>query len=311
MINSLLRSCCFLLVSSLLYSLFGCERAINLNITDEKKLVVLSNFAPNQQLDVKLSWTQTLNTPISNVQSPADATIRLFENGVFLENLVYTDNEEDFPFYISSTHPIPEKAYSIEIEVPGFAVAKSANTVPIAIPIAGIEDVEVDSSSAVFPELTTYFVDGSLQLPPSSAETQYLHIVAYRNGFEEQFINGAFVIVPFRTYLNFTLPNNVAAFSINHEPGFLITAQDFPNDGLNFSTNFEANTTIENPSSIIIEVRNCSPEYYHFHKAMGDQEASNDAQRLLSTQQVFIPNNIEAGVGNFSGYNSTIDSITW
>ncbi len=123
--------------------LFACERTTTIDFKlpyEGKKLVLYSFFQPNDTIRARLTEsTHPLDTlPIPFV---TDATVKLYEDGFFLENLVFNKKE-----YSSSTGFIPKVGHYYHIEAEN-SIGKILSDVDTIPNIPKIEEVSYEYSA--------------------------------------------------------------------------------------------------------------------------------------------------------------------
>jgi len=295
---------------------FSCEKEIELDLKGNKKLVLLSNFTPDSLFKLYLS-TSFINTDNNAAPSyPQNANIRLFENGIYLENFIYqrTDPNE-IPFYFSNVQPRAGMEYSISAEVDNYPSIKSNNIIPTK-PI--IENFQLIESTLIeddeFPGFFDTHVKFNLKLPHDNTQPKYYHLRAKIDIFLFDVIGvDTFPYFLYTADIPLNFPNDVDFVLTQHEPEILFDSSVFTEspDGIEISTSFPFDPLFDFKTPIYLEVRQVSKDYYLFHKSVGEQENTNFSNPILPSRSVLIHNNIENGIGNFSGYNVTVDSLTW
>jgi len=295
---------------------FACEKEIELDLRGQEKLVVFSNFTPDSLFKLHLS-TSFVNTD-NNVAPtyPENATIQLFENGTYLENFIYQQNDPDeIPFYYSNVNPRVGVEYSIIADAGNHPTIKSNNIIPKKPIIENHQLVtsvliECDEFSGVFENTTV----ARLKLPHDDAQPKYYHLRTWRNlTFFDIIGNDTITIFSYPVALLLTLPNNVDHTLTEHEPNILFSSKVFAEspEGIEISSTFFFKPDSELRTPIYLEIRQVSEDYYLFHKSVGEQESNSSSTVSLPSRSVIIHNNIDGGIGNFSGYNVTVDSLAW
>lgn len=278
----------------------GCEKEIKLDLPDEQRLVLLSSFSPDSLFRVSLATTLSINETVNQLPDyPDNASIQLFENGNYLEDLNFkAGNGYILPSYSIDFKPKENAHYSIEATVPDYPSVTASNTIPSAVGIEKLEsfDVSVEETS---PGVFYYSIFANVEIAEKADTLQYFHLLAWRTINE-------------RARSISVSPLDNSDNQILHEDGFLFNSDELlaASKSLDIEVVFNYDSNIEAKSPIQIELRNVTEDYYRFHESVGEQEfASGVNQGVLSTEAYFIYNNIEGGIGNFSGYSSVIDSI--
>ncbi|MFK7806575.1 MAG: DUF4249 family protein [Saprospiraceae bacterium] len=287
-----------LFVCSLVF-FFSCEEEETLDFSEDKKLVLLSNFSPDSLLRVSLSTTIAINGAFGTTTNyPNDAVVEFFEDGIFKEQLSYhSGNDLIAPFYFSNFNPKIESNYLLQAKVNDFREIESRGKVP---PVVNIQSLSLTDSTVVEDAnilgRLIYNLSVELLLENILDTTQYFHLKAYR------FINGKTRACNLSTAEGTGTP-------LLHESGVLLRSSDFQQGELNVGIDFIFNENIESKSPIYLELRHTEENYYRFHKSIGEQEAFSANQSVFSSEVFFIYNNVENGLGNFSGYSAVLDSL--
>ncbi len=274
---------------------YGCEKKIELDLPEEQRLVLLSNFSPDSLFRVSLATTLPINddTIVQFPDYPANANIQLFENGSYVDDLTYEPGVGYMlPSYVLNFKPKEKANYSITATVPGYPSVASSNRIPSAVGIEGLEEVFIDEVEYI-PDVFDYFVSANLKIEDQTDTLEYFHLLAWQK------VDGRLESV-------FIYPFENLGQEILHEDGFLFNSNDLSSSSksieVGFNFTYYSNTE---RSPILIELRNVSEDYYRFHESVGEQEFSAlNTQTVLSTEAYFIFNNIEGGIGNFSSYSS-------
>lgn len=126
-----------LIISLFLAFLFmiSCEKVIPLNIEyRDPRLVVNSMLMQDSLIKLDLSCSRII-IDNAEVKPVNNATVKLYENGNFLENL----SETSSGIYISTYLAESGKTYSFEIEAPDYEPITCETQVPYAQPIISID----------------------------------------------------------------------------------------------------------------------------------------------------------------------------
>jgi len=280
----------------------ACEKEIELDLPNEKRLVLLSNFSPDSLFRVSLSTTLPIGKTGNQFPDyPEDASIQLFENDHYIDDLIFKPGDVfTLPSYVLNFKPKTKNNYSIKATFSDYPAITSSNRIPSAVEIEELRDVEVYSSE-VSPGFFFYNVIANLSIEDKADTLQYFHLLGWQK-FEENL----------ESISIYTLDD--LGVIVLHEDGFLFNSDDLPvnSKSLNIGLRFVYNANIQTKSPIYIELRNVSEDYFRFHESVGEQEFSaENNQSVLSTEAYFIYNNIDGGIGNFSAYSSSLDSLAY
>jgi len=298
--------------------LFACEREIELDLPEQQKLVILSNFAKDSIFRLQLSTTRAITNSNDQISYPEQAVIKLFEDDNYIEDLTFQyANTVNFngPFYFSTHTAKEESKYTIEAEVTDFPIATAHNTIPSYHPIEQFELIASTSRQAPQdPDIIDYQLSANFKIAPTGGEQMYFHMRAFQHIDFYSIINNDTIYERFGSFeLDPMISNDINHLDLLHESGILLNStifEDHP-EGIKLDFFLSIFPVLERKSPIVIELRRVSEDYYLFHKTVGEQEVSNLAESLLATQSVMIHNNIIGGIGYFGGYNIALDSLIW
>jgi hypothetical protein len=114
------------LIFAIALLVFSCTQEIDLPFPQGKEQLVLNSILhPDSTIKVSLTKTLPLGTTGSDFPIVDNAEIRLYEEDVLIGQPAFQDS-----VYILDYRPVAGKEYSIEVEVPGYAVLKAHDTVP-------------------------------------------------------------------------------------------------------------------------------------------------------------------------------------
>lgn len=116
-----------LIILDLIFLLFiSCTKEIEMKEKDiEKKLVLNGLICPDSLISVKVSTTMAILDGQNGFTD--NATVNLFCDGTFIENLNYNGKGR----YVSEkTYPIENKYYTIEVELDGYPTIRAIDTIP-------------------------------------------------------------------------------------------------------------------------------------------------------------------------------------
>ena len=295
--------------------LVACQDEVAVNIPQNQKLVVLSNFTTDSLFKASVSVSAPLNN--YNFEYPDDLEFQFYKDDIFIENLSFKASDDPFfiaPYYFSNT-PIEEGVeYSIRINHPSYPSIYSKNSIPSAVDISSFDligrSMVLDSSGV---GVEHYIIRSRVQFPVHD-DQPYFHLLAWQQLIYYDVINGDTI----QDHIGFEPLYITAATSFSYtrlydDQGILINQNDLRQSVTKLILEFDLYRypDFEFKSPIYITLRHVSKDYYLFHKSLAEQGDTDNNQSLLYTSPAFIHNNIEGGIGNFSAYNTSIDSLFW
>ncbi len=283
------------------WTTMSCEHDFDIDVPRATKNVVLSNFSPDNALKVYVSST----VPVGEVDTellkyPTDAKVALTEDGVLIGNLTLVEDIiNERPYYRSDLKVQAGLLYEIEVSVNGKPISTARNLVPKDLADVNVQLISlVEKADPNYPEMVTVTARVRVEIEDYSTKGFYYHVNGSAYG---EWLTDLKVV------------NNVDHLRILHEDGILVRLPDEDSSPkfINLELKFPYYPNSETREPFQIEIRNCSEDYYLFHRSVGEQEVSNFRDGFLSTQSVQIHNNINNGVGNFSSFNSREFDVNW
>jgi len=295
----------------MLMGFYSCQHQIDLELPEDKKLVLLTNFTPEEYITVRLGTTSKLNQNTTHLPDE-NAVLELYQNGEKIDQLEYRrDSQSETPFYISKFKPAIGEEYSIIGKYLDYPEIRSVDIIPPEITVRNTTLLSKD----IYENYTgnyTYDLSVEIELSEEDKKMEFFHI---RFVDELDF----YYLLNSDTIKHFVFPQevffkladqSVDHISLYHEPGILINRASLPDPSkieLDFNVINLPGLAIK--GSFPIQIRSGSTHYYKFHKSVGEQEVTSaDNNNIFSIPSTLIYNNIENGIGNFSGYScNTVD----
>lgn len=300
--------------SALLFS--ACEEDIQLDLSGNKKLVLLSNFQPNEIFTISLSTSIPVGSADSlTAHYPSDARIQLFKDGQYLSDFdhIPLPRNNQRPIYITDHRPEVGSTYSVKAQYKDYPEVNASSLLPKAPKMQTPEVVKweefIDPADSMF---YSYFAQVKLPVDISSSTKTYYHLFVKQLVIQYEVVGTDTLKTYTEETLFSTLPN-IDALALEFETGHLIQSNNLAssNGGILVEFNFGINRNFELNSPLFFELRQVTRDYYFFHKTREEQEAANFQQSILYNEPVLIHNNINGGLGHFSGYNATIKRLIW
>ena len=295
----------------------SCTEPIDIDLpTGESQIVAISNYSPDDSIRVFISEQRPLSVDSTNYLT--NASVRIFLNGNErgTMRLVRPDGRyPNVPYYISNFLPKEERTYSLEIEVADNPIIKAVSMVPEAVPIQSISIDSVVSSRPTLDRRETLFsFYGAIIIQDPPAVKNYYHFaetIAPIDWFT--IFQGDTILTTNQEYFLapvFLLDNQDPAYlSLEQENGFLVDDATF--DGQMKRIPFRASVAFDNDFRLVnrlnVLFRSVSADYFRYHSTYTRQLV---AQESPFSEPVIVYNNIENGLGNFSGYVTAVDSIS-
>ncbi len=307
----------YLLLAFASFYFASCEDVVTLPVDETPELVVFSNFSDQDDLDgsshqglqVYISKTRSILTD-DTTEIVKNAVVKVYADGQLLEDLQFFVPQKGIPFY-TTNHLIPvfDKEYTIVVDVEGYETITAKNSIPTPVNIEDVSFTPQVSPGKGDDVMVNFYTSVSLR-DPAGIENFY-HIKFYQE-FSSFTLDESNDTVFTDTFLVF--PSNVDKIDENSPPtkydkdqSYLIKDTGF--DGqyitLNFTGQYTFNPTTTKPGRFLIELRTVSKAYFLYHQSLNRQFQTNG--HVGEGEVVF--NNIDNGVGNFSGFTSKVNSF--
>lgn len=297
---------CFLLVL-----LSHCAREVIIDLPEEQpKIVAVCHFSPGQHFKANISVSQPVNEG-DDPSQPGSVDASLSVDGAFFD-LLYKEKGEGSEYYWRSHAQKFARSgieYSIVIRVPGYPTVKAKSSIPVHHPIEKIalkpEDLSIVPTAEGLKELR---IPLELHLKDLPEEERYFAFYLTHDTNIYETLNP-----PILDYTEEQKPTNFLAdgrtISLLHnipEPVVLINEKYWSEDRktLYLVARIPFNPATDRPRRLYITWRTLSKEFYRYHLSLSRQGGNiplNDPDAVY--------NNMEGGLGNFSGYSVRVDTV--
>lgn len=289
----------------------ACERPVDLNLDEFKpQLVVLSNFVPDQYVEVQISATRS---PLNNSEPEyiANAKVDLYLGQQLLETLTLIPGNNDAPpFYISKqVKPITGVTYTLRAEAPDFEPVEASSSIPTPTPISGLSISEVIAEPGTKPLHTRYSYNVTIFFDEPKEKGNYYHLNFYQQLYNYRLagtdtIKTSYVLLK-RKFSSLDDENTMISY---FDGGVLF--EDKKINGMPVKYTFPLDVELEKNRQLLgdvyAELRTVSKEYYLYYNSLSRQRTSAGGP---FAEPVILYNNIENGQGIFAGYNPIFESI--
>lgn len=283
-------------------ALVGCEEYIEPPFElEESRLIISSNFSPDDQVSVRLTASQPV-VGSGDVREIQDANISIYEGDFLIESLNYVAglNGQLGVYRSHDFIPVTGVPYTLRASAPGFTPVTASSSIPTSVDITRllVSNLNVSTSENGYElydfELLVDYDD------PTFAENFYdlrikqqvfpFHVIS--NSVDTVFSDPVFKTV--ESLLDVTEENTTVG-----ESSYLVA--DKPGGGVRINLVSKVNPKNEMLGDLVVELRTVSRDYYEFQ--VGVQEE----QRIYNTysERSVSPNfsNIGGGYGVFAGYS--------
>ncbi len=300
----------FLLLSILsTIGLFSCEEPLELEVNEDARLVVISHFTQEKDLQVYVSKTKSVQDT-KDAEFVTNATVMVFTGNELVEILELVSDSGQ-PFYKSKNlAPIIGETYTIIVSAPGFTSVTATSSIPATVPIQSVD------FSPVFKGRGTNDLSINFKIAVTFSDPveirNFYHLVFYQELQSYSLdSNGDTILSPNVTLVRpqrIDLDNASQPLVKHFDNGsFLIKDESFNGSKVTFYLNgdYSLNASQYIPGNFLVELRSVSEAYYNYHLSITRQ--SNPKNGPLS-EGVYVDDNIENGEGIFAGYSTSVNS---
>lgn len=287
--------------------LIGCQPG-NFDVLpiDPPRLVVQAEAAEGDPWTVYLTHTYaTLDTLAYYLRQPGNvpgATMTLYDNGSFSENLTATGPDSVMQKYVGSGSPQQGHTYMLKVEAPGYKPITSTYTQPLPVSIG---NVEIRTTEARYYNFNSEGNQGQASYQ-FDIDIEFTDVTG-DNYYEFALIQSSDPDLKAAAYVSSAyLYSRKANEQMNRKTrgGSMINDKAFSEQKINlplaaYLTSFTHDDTLDLPY-VTIELRSLSKEYYDFKTYLAISN-SNDPY----AQPALMKTNVEGGLGLFAGYSAS------
>jgi hypothetical protein len=289
----------------IIFLISSCEKEVQVDIPNAKNKIVLNCIMNEDSLfTVLVSRTKKLYVDDNADVAITNATVSIYENNVFVENLVHVSSD----IYTSKTFkPKVGNTYKVIVKADGYADAVAEE---LLIKQAAIDDIVVSDSA--------YVKNGNIY---SKLSFSINDPVGTNNYYELQMLGiGTSYITGIDTTgqtlpsdsIRYEFPVNMLvtaeALKENYTSNNLVGNDDYTVDVLQFSDKFFDGTKYKvevyftgdhlSQDSLIINVKSVSKSFYEYKKTVLDQNNTGPF-----SEPVRVYSNVTGGVGILGSYS--------
>ena len=288
------------LVGALAVALGACGSPFEVEIPAEApRLVVKALFAADSLITLDLGRSApAVASTRTDFDDVTTATVRLFEDGVFVGDAPYVRNELR---YVSAVRARAGRTYRVEIEAPGFEPVSAEDAVPLPpafevvavgrgpAPLGGdsrVDPVTVEIADPAGPD--AYALYGVVDIDPPDDGNDLLFPLLFSSA-DPTLTDGGFLT---EILTEFDAPNYLRAF-FRSDPfdGQTVRIEI----GVRRTTIYGEETTTER-----LRLARLSETYYAYVRA---READRQASPFSEVTR--IPSNVDGGYGIFAAFAAT------
>jgi len=177
----------FSAVVVLMFLTLSCEEVIEFKgDKTEPKIILYAMLSPEETISVSLAKSHAIFDARYTPEQITNATVRLYRDGELIETLTYVPpvpceycSPAEHSRYVSQEiRPIPGSIYRIEAEVPGLKPVSAETSLPVLVPVLGI-DTTTDNEE----EYNSFLVTKVKFTDPGATENYYRISVTRLEGY--------------------------------------------------------------------------------------------------------------------------------
>lgn len=288
-----------------------CAREVSIDLPEEEtKVVAICHFTTGQHFQVNISLSQAVNDGSSPVY-PKDLTASILAEGQFFDWLQREKGDGNNYYWrnIQNKLPQPGVKYGLVVSVPGYPIVEATSSIPVHYPVEPVhisrEDLVIDTLANGSAELRIPLELRLQQLPPTGRYFAFYlnHDTNVYESFDPPVIDEQIEQQP----TNFLADGRTISLLHNiPEPVVLINENYWADDRrtLYLTARIPFDLKTERPVRLYITWRTLSEDFYKYHLSISRQGGS---QPISDPDAVY--NNINGGLGNFSGYAVSVDTV--
>jgi len=312
-----------LLLTTTVFGNFSCHEPIDITVPDTQKKIVLNGLInPDSTVKINLSKSISILENDDKITFLESATVMLYENDIFKENLQYDTNG----YYRCSVYPQIGKTYKITAENSPLD-AVDAETEILPEPIIS----SINSQAEFYSEIQTWYneetgehfdttinilnrlnIDLTLQDPGNQTNWYFLTFSAIipqyeylPPDYEPEFSGNKMTSLDYNAN-NLNWKNYFYSRELN---GYVFSDNLFNGSSYTINTDVYANAINGNSSSVdtvFVNLHSITEDFYQYVISYSKYQ---DVEGNPLAEPVNIMSNINNGFGVFSGYSTKTDTV--
>ncbi|MBP6812801.1 MAG: DUF4249 family protein [Saprospiraceae bacterium] len=288
-----------------------CAREVIIDLPETApRVVAICHFTTGQHFRANITMSQPVNEG-DDPEQPTGVDATLSVNGEFYDLLFKVKGDGNDYFWRSHLHKLATAGveYSFVVKVPGYPTVQASSSIPAHHPI---ESIVLDTSDVTIETLS----DGSkeMRIPLElrlkdlpQAERYFAFYLTHDTDIYESREPDIFDYTQEQQPTNFLADGRTISLLHNiPEPVVLINEKYWADERrtLYLVARIPYNPQTDTPRRLYITWRTLSKEFYRYHLSLSRQGGNVP---LNDPDAVF--NNMDGGLGNFSGYSVEIDTV--
>lgn len=296
-----------IIITSLLLIFNSCEKILNIDIPEGDRHIVINGvMKPDSIINVQVSKSKSV-LETENIEYLSSASLKLYIDGTFVEDLTYTENGN----YLSTIKSQKDKEYKITADYGEMKTATAIGKIPDSVSILSITYTNTETTDGKEHHIKIKIDD------PVGVDNYYF--VALSTFYEEydNYGNPTGEYTESSQYFQSSDPvfrNGLLSFNLSGKEGLVFTDESF--DGLDYSLDITAGHTYSPVNTLKdglgsqkykVYLLSITKDLYYYIVSFNNNQVTTDDP---FSQPVKVYTNVENGLGIFSGYNIVSDTIT-
>lgn len=303
----------FWIIAGVAASIIACEKPLSLEVIDNnRELVVVSNFMPDQALHVVVSLSRDILVGTAATEFVDDAEVKLYRDGELVQELEFSGPKGQVatPFYTTNGFvPQVGVAYTITVDAPGYPTVAAKSEIPEPINLLSTSLSNLTFAAPEHDKTQAFTYDLLLRFEDPSKVQNYYHINLLQQFVPYEMVEGdtAFRAPVYRA-ARFDHRNNSNDQIAHLGGGVLLQDEGWDGTIIDYTLPVRQlhNPAKEKLGKLFVELRAVSEEYYRYFSALSRQQASENSPFV---DPVILYDNIDGGQGVFAGFSTSSDSL--
>ncbi len=282
-------------VVSLLQLVFACEEPVDLDIDiPRSRLVINSNFIPNELVSLRVSATR----PLGTTEIPViDAQVALFEGTELAERLTF----EAGSYRTSRFKPRVGQQYTIHVSADGYDPVTAVSSIPDPVEIISLSVHNLTTTESGPHTIYDYRLEVDYADPPDATNFYDLRIYQRVLPYELSATGDTLLRTPYLKPVS--TPGGLVEA---HSTVSILLKDKAVGQNLHLALRGRLTTNSELLNGLVAELRTVSPEYFYYQRSLAVHHPGLTGGL---NEPIIIYNNVVSGLGIFAGYNSVKQNL--
>ena len=292
--------------------LFRCAREVIIDLPDEEpRVVAICHFTEGQHFRANISMSQAVNEG-QDPEQPSNVEATLSINGAYYDVLYRVKGDGNDYYWRSHQAKLAEPGieYALSVRVPGYTSVMAKSSIPQHYSLSPIvlhsEELYVETRNDGSKELRIP-LELQLQNLPENERYFAFYLTHDTDVYDDSVVPAEFDHSEEQKPTNFLADGRTISLLHNiPEPVVLINENYWADNRktLYLTARIPFNPSTDRVTKLYVTWRTLSPEFYKYHPSLSRQSGN-----IPLSDPDAVYNNMEGGLGNFSGYSVSVDTI--